>query len=120
LSYFNLTDKEISVDHSWNSKTPLCQATEYNYYTYLGLILRNEADLKERLQNTLQHKKTLLLFKFIGNTGLQTNQCEKLHQIIKEVRQNRTFLSSLFSTTTMSWSISYNDKQKVFKIIFRY
>jgi stress response protein SCP2 len=117
--YFNLTDKEIAIDHSWNSKTPACHANEHNYFAHQGLNVSDDSTLKERLRNTIQHKKTLLSFRYTGSNALAMSS-EKLNAVITDVWQNRGFLSRPFSSGSISWSVSYNDRQKVFKVVFNY
>lgn len=44
--YFNVTDKELSVDHAWNTQDyASCTATEYQYYVYYGLTVSSQDEL---------------------------------------------------------------------------
>lgn len=117
--YFNLSDNEILIDHKWNSDVPQCHSNEHNYFTYQGLNVTNDSALLEKLQHTIHHKKPILSFRYTGSNASHINT-EKLHSMISNAWKNRGFSSRQLSSGSLNWNVSYNERQKVFKVEFSY
>ena len=45
--YFNLTDKDITTDHSIDENSPSCKAYDDNYFYKKGLVVTKKADLRQ-------------------------------------------------------------------------
>jgi len=117
-SYFNVTDAEISVDHTWDVKTPECHSTKHNYYVYHDLAVSDDSKLREKIKHVIQNKKQTLSFKYVGSNASSMNT-EKLNAMISDVWQNR-LLAILFGSGSISWSTSYNERQKSCTVEFSY
>lgn len=117
--YFNLTDTDIAIDHTWDGDVPPCNASDHNYFMRQGLHITDDATLKERLRNAIHGKKPVLSFRYTGSHASAMDR-EKLNAMIGDVWKNRGFLSIQFGSGSLSWAMSYNDRQKVFKVEFSY
>jgi stress response protein SCP2 len=117
--YFNITDTEILSDHKWDSNVPQCNSNEHNYFIYHGLNVNNDSALNEKLQDTITHKKQLLQFKYTGSYS-STMDSDKLNTMIGNIWQNSSSLYRQLGSRSLRWNISYNDRQKVFKVEFNY
>ena len=59
--YFNLTDKEIGKDHSWDKeKYVSCTAEKYNYYIYNNLIVKSRDEFISRVVEEVQGNKNIM------------------------------------------------------------
>jgi stress response protein SCP2 len=116
--YFNITDTDISIDHKWDLSVPQCNANEHNYFIFHGLNITDDSALQEKLKQTIHNKKLIVSFRYTGSNSSSMNT-EKLNTMISNVWENR-FLSKLLSSGSLSWSTSYNERQKVFKVEFGY
>ncbi|MCX7710312.1 MAG: stalk domain-containing protein [Clostridia bacterium] len=58
-SYLNLTDAQISIDHSWESKDkyPKCESTEFNYYVVNNLYANNYDEFYSKLSSAIKEGK---------------------------------------------------------------
>ncbi|GEM_PF-6796267 len=62
--YFNVTDEEIGVSHSWErSKYPTCNATRYNYYHYNDKVVYSPQKFTEKIRDAIQSKERYLTVK---------------------------------------------------------
>jgi hypothetical protein len=116
--YFNVTDKDILIDHTWIFDTPKCTADEYNYFTVQGLNINDEAVLIEKLKQAIRDKKSTFIFRYIAHYSSAINS-DKLNAMISNIWENGS-LSRLFISGSLSWTVSYNDRQKVFNVAFSY
>jgi hypothetical protein len=86
--YLNITDKEISYSHRWNTaEYPQCTETEHNYYNINGLIAENMADYELRTQKDFQNKLPEIQYKIKNFTA------EELLDISKIIFKNPEVLS---------------------------
>ncbi len=96
--YFNITDREISVSHSWDrSAYPACTSTRYNYYYQRGLVVQNPDELYELLRLALKNKAKRLTFRVLDYD-------EKIYDIpatIKKVLSKNPGLSHKGYTYTL-------------------
>lgn len=78
-SYFNITDKELSEDHKWETAGwPAATATRYDYYEYNGLVLRSYEELKARIQTAAAARETTLSFKATYDGDVRSDLLELL------------------------------------------
>jgi hypothetical protein len=57
-TYFNLNDKEIQKDHSWETGAyPQCVSDQFNYYIYNKKYVMNFYAFKDYINNALQLKE---------------------------------------------------------------
>jgi hypothetical protein len=64
--YFNITDREISISHSWDRNAyPACTSTRYNYYYQKGLVVQNPEEFYELLRLSLKNKARQLTFRVL-------------------------------------------------------
>ena len=96
--YLNITDREISVSHSWDrSAYPACTSTRYNYYYQRGLVVQNPDELYELLRLALKNKAKRLTFRVLDYD-------EKIYDIpatIKKVLSKNPGLSHKGYTYTL-------------------
>ncbi|GAB6140965.1 hypothetical protein JCM14076_16940 [Methylosoma difficile] len=109
--YFNLTDQEIAIDHQWQQDVPSCYATEYNYFVHQGLNVADESTLMQWLQYAIGNRNPSLVFKYSGGNSTMDN--ENLNAMIADSWQQ-------FGYNSLSWSLSFNDRQKIFNVEFSY
>jgi hypothetical protein len=60
--YFNITTKEILLDHNPTVMIPECNADDLNYFSFTNSIISTESDLEIYLYKNIQQKK--IVFKF--------------------------------------------------------
>lgn len=64
--YFNITDKEIRLDHKWNEEEyPICNSTKNNYYYVNNLIVIGQEGLKNAINDSIKRKKSEAEYKVI-------------------------------------------------------
>lgn len=108
-SYFNITDREAAVRHSWDMReTPGCTATEYNYYVYNNLIVNSGNELYEKIRNALKNNDTsALTYKVRGYSVDNTS----VGKIISQALNNT-------QTRIMRCSYSVDEDMGVVRIFF--
>lgn len=63
-NYFNITDAQISKDHSWNaSDYPKCTSTSANYFVHNNLVANNKTDFYNIVKSGLQNKTAIIRVK---------------------------------------------------------
>ncbi|SHJ26223.1 Transglutaminase-like superfamily protein [Clostridium cavendishii DSM 21758] len=63
-NYLNLTDDEMSRDHSYNKNNyPSCNSTRFNYFVYNNLIANNHSDFYNIIKKGLQEKQKTIMCK---------------------------------------------------------
>lgn len=63
-NYFNLTDSQMSVNHSWDtSKYPECSSTKYNYFYKNNLVADNYQEFYNLVKNAIINKSSSILIK---------------------------------------------------------
>lgn len=107
--YFNLSDKEIGVNHSWTDTFPVCSKS-LNYYAVQGLFFDSQQKLAMFLRAQPKTVKTIVfqLPRFIGN------QQRVIDAVCKTVQDNIScdwFESKCFV-------MNYNLIRMVFQIDF--
>ncbi|HHW31990.1 MAG TPA: hypothetical protein GXX20_10025 [Clostridiaceae bacterium] len=109
--YFNVTDLELSKDHSWDKdQYPPCTSVKHNYYYYNGLVVDNYEDFYTRIKTALQEKKEEISLKI-----------EKYDRNIYNIN---SAINSAFKETpdlnSISYEYSINDTTGVLTIRFKW
>ncbi|MDR3000093.1 MAG: hypothetical protein LBU89_02415 [Fibromonadaceae bacterium] len=65
--YFNLTDNDISKDHTWNrSLFPACTSDKNNYHARNGLCLNSRTNFKNYVAERAKRGQKTIAFKLTG------------------------------------------------------
>lgn len=102
-SYFNITAKDMSIDHTWNhdkySEYENC-GTKYSYVRYAGVtMISNTSQLNRLIRNAVKNKQTHIEFACTFTTDLKTavsKTGEALSYTYKNVPRNNY---SLYTVT---------------------
>ncbi len=86
--YFNLPDKEISLDHAWDKTAyPVCNKTDYHYYTYFNLIAQNQEDFIDQVASRVRDGQNRVTIKIANHKTVGFNiktavevLCNKLYR----------------------------------------
>lgn len=91
--YFNLSDKEIEVDHNWDrSNYPACNSSSKNYFVKNNLVIENAEALKTAITDLLENRKTDLMIKYIGNNSESID----IHKIINDINSDAGYVISSY------------------------
>lgn len=63
--YFNLTDKDIAIDHSIDKNLPSCKADDDNYFYKNGLVITKKADLRQIVAEKIKKGENSVEFKIL-------------------------------------------------------
>lgn len=104
-SYFNITAKDMSIDHTWNhdkySEYENC-GTKYSYIRYAGVtMISNTSQLNRLIRNAVKNKQTHLEFACTFTTDLKTavsKTGEALSYTYKNVPRNNYTLYTVTFT----------------------
>ncbi len=70
--YMNLSDEEISKDHTWNRKNyPQCPSSPYNYFRVNNALLDSKAQLEGMLYNSFQMEEEFIMFRVVRGSLLE-------------------------------------------------
>jgi len=61
--YFNLTNKDIAIDHSVDKSLPPCKAHDDNYFYKNGLVVTRKADLRQIIADKIKNGENSVEFK---------------------------------------------------------
>ncbi|MBP1762291.1 MAG: uncharacterized protein H6Q64_1833 [Firmicutes bacterium] len=101
-NYFNLTNAEMDLDHSWDtSDYPLCSATQYNYYVYNDLLVSDIDELEARINEEIRQGSNSFIFKLQDFTGVNETA---LKTIMLDTRAIRSF------------TFSFDEEHKIIKV----
>ena len=75
--YFNLTDKDIAIDHSIDKNLPSCKAYDDNYFYKYGLVVRKEADLRRIVADKIKRGENSVEFKISDGVFENDSDIEK-------------------------------------------
>ncbi len=65
--FFNVTDKEISKTHTWNTEDfPKCVATKYNYFVYNNLVVTSKDEMEKLIMRKIDNGETEIYFYVSG------------------------------------------------------
>lgn len=91
--YFNLSDKEIEIDHYWDRNNYLsCTSTNQNYFVKNNLIIKNSEDFKAAVTEVVEKRQTDLMLKYIGDN---TGEID-IHKIINDVNSDAGYVMSRY------------------------
>lgn len=70
--YMNLSDEEISKDHTWNRKHyPKCPDAPYNYFRVNNALIDSKAQLESMLYNSFQMEEEFIMFRVVRGSVLE-------------------------------------------------
>ena len=70
--YMNLSDEEISKDHTWNRKHyPECLDAPYNYFRVNNALIDSKAQLESMLYNSFQMEEEFIMFRVVRGSVLE-------------------------------------------------
>lgn len=70
--YLNLSDEEISKDHTWNRRHyPECPSSPYNYFRVNNALLDSKAQLESLLYNSFEMEEEFIMFRVIRGSLLE-------------------------------------------------
>lgn len=70
--YMNLSDEEISKDHTWNRKHyPECPSSPYNYFRVNNALIDCKAQLESVLYNSIQMEEEIIMFRVVRGSILE-------------------------------------------------
>ena len=73
-TYFNLTDKDLSIDHTWeNAGYPACNSTAGNYYYYNKLVVSSPDDFTALLDKAVKNGLDSLSVRFESDLAKSTD-----------------------------------------------
>jgi transglutaminase-like putative cysteine protease len=103
--YFNLNDKEISVDHTWDkSAHPACTRTDYHYYTYYKLIAHSQEDFINQVLDRVKRGNSKITLKIANHKAIGFNI--------------RAAVETLCNKLYRKCSYSFNDKLGIAELTF--
>ena len=76
--YFNLSDDEISRDHTWDRRNyPACPTSPYNYFRVNNALLDSKGQFESFLYNSFQNEEEIIMFRVVRGSMLeqQINGC---------------------------------------------
>lgn len=117
--YFNVTGQAIAIDHTWDFDVPVCKATSHNYHIYQNLAIADKGALKEMLRQVFRNKTATLSFKYVGGNPADMDG-DRLNALIEDTWRGKGLFSTNFGSAALSWRLSSNDRQQVFRIVFNY
>ena len=83
--YLNLSDEEISRDHTWDRKNyPACLESPYNYFRVNNALIDSKKQLEKFLVDNLQSEEEVIMFKVVRGSQLE----EEILGYIKDVIWN--------------------------------
>lgn len=95
-NYFNITDKEISANHKWeSSKYPVSDDMDYNYFYMNNAVIDNYQSFFDSILNAVKSNKKEVLLKI-------TNYNEKIYDVSKAM--DSIWNNNSYSVTSCKYS----------------
>ena len=70
--YMNLSDEEISKDHTWNRKHyPPCPSSPYNFFRVNNALIDSKSQLESFLYNSIQMEEEFIMFRVVRGSILE-------------------------------------------------
>lgn len=70
--YMNLSDDEISKDHTWNRKNyPACPSSPYNYFRVNNALIDSKVQLESMLYNSFEVEEEIIMFRVVRGSTLE-------------------------------------------------
>lgn len=107
--YFNITDKDIEKDHTWNRNNyPLCTATKYNYYYHNNLLVKTPEEYYQAIRTALLSGNNKINLKIL-------NYDKKLYDIVPTVTK---VVSDIPDFRYSTYSYSVNEESGIIYVEF--
>ncbi len=91
-TYFNLTDEEIGVDHSWEiDRYPSCYSTAYNYFIYHQLVVSSPEELMAFLLNGAKNRKYPIMVKIADYSDKSYNVPELIRAVATKLGSGASY-----------------------------
>jgi hypothetical protein len=85
--YFNVTDQEMAVSHTWDRRAfPACTSNRHNYYYQKGLVVHSYEEFYELLRLALKNKAKNLAFRVPDYNEREYDLPATIARILKENR----------------------------------
>ena len=82
--YLNLSDEEISKDHTWNRKNyPSCPVSPYNYFRVNSALIDSKKQLENFLYNNFLMEEESIMFRVVRGSYLEM----EIHGCLQDVIQ---------------------------------
>ncbi|SEQ84869.1 Transglutaminase-like superfamily protein [Lachnospiraceae bacterium NE2001] len=81
--YFNITDAEISKNHTMEKQLPVCDSTDMNYFRLNNIIFKSKAQAIKHVEKELLKGNTEFYFRIEGRTSLKSTYKEVREVIYK-------------------------------------
>ena len=70
--YFNITDAEISRNHTMERQLPVCDSTDMNYFKLNNISFKSKTQVIRYIQKGLSHGQDEFYFKLEGHVGFKS------------------------------------------------
>ena len=104
--YLNLSDEEISKDHTWNRKHyPACPDSPYNYFRVNDSLIDSKTQLINFLRRNIQMEEAVIMFRVVRGSPLEKEVMGCLDDCIYRASANNKYVS------ITSWQHQYIPEQ---------
>ena len=86
--YFNITDAEISRNHTMERQLPVCESADMNYFKLNKISFKSKAQVLRYIQKGLSHGQDEFYFKLEGHVGLKSTYKAVEEEINKYCQEN--------------------------------
>lgn len=113
--YYNMMDEQISLDHFFENKYPICAETRNNYFTKNKLNLASLSEVTNLIDRAIKNKTNCIYFTFAGKVIENSRLCNLIAERLKIfIGESRTTVAIKFSNTSnltqriyfLRWKIS--------------
>ena len=116
--YLNVSDKEISLDHTDFSGVPRCISNDLDYYKTVAPEIDNMTTLKNHMKDCIVNRKKEITFRLIKGRGRDAisnpaNGCALIQEAVKKAHQESDGVGLQYLT-------KYTDKKNTFLVRFSY
>lgn len=92
--YLNLSDDEITKDHTWNRKNyPKCPSSPYNYFRVNNALIDSKAQLETMLYNSFQMEEEIIMFRVVRGSILEQEISGCLKECIQRAANRCKYIS---------------------------
>ena len=92
--YMNLSDEEISKDHTWNRKNyPACPSAPYSYFRVNNTLIDSKTQLENVLYNSMQMEEEFIMFRVVRGSILEREINGCLEDCIQRAAQRCKYIS---------------------------
>lgn len=113
--YYNMMDEQISHDHFFENKYPICTETKDNYFIKNKLNLASLSEVTNLIDRAIRNKTNCIYFTFVGKPLEGSRLCNLIAERLKIfIGESRTTVAIKFSNTSnlaqriyfLRWKIS--------------